>query len=190
MTEADLDIVLHLVVAADENNVIGLDGGVPWHYPEDVRQYKDRIAGHPIILGRRTFDSMKSLEDSYTVVLTSDESLAADAETVEYVTTPRAAVEAASRATASGRRGSDEDAPAERGGDGTPVAYVIGGEAVYDLFLPFAERVFLSRIHERNEGDRYFPDLGDDWTEVDREPYDGFDVIEYVQESPRSFDAL
>ncbi len=48
------DTELVLVVAADENNVIGLDGGVPWHYPEDVRQYKNRIAGHPIILGRRT----------------------------------------------------------------------------------------------------------------------------------------
>jgi len=191
MTDATPDVALHLVVAADENDVIGLDGGVPWHYPEDVRQYKDRIAGHPVVLGRRTFDSMKSLDDCYAVVLTSDESLTADAETVEYVSSPRAAVEAAARAAASDRFGTDGDAPAERDGDaGTPVVYVIGGEAVYDLFLPFAERVFLSRIHERNEGDRYFPTLGDDWTEVDREPYDGFDVIEYVQDSPRSFDDL
>lgn len=189
MTDAPFDIALHLVVAADENNVIGLDGGVPWHYPEDVRQYKARIAGHPAILGRRTFDSMKSLEECYAVVLTSDDGLTADSESVEYVTSPRAAVEAAASAAASGGFGTDateeSDADAE-----TPVAYVIGGEAVYDLLLPFAERVFLSRIHERNEGDRYFPDFGDDWTEVGREPYDGFDVIEYVQDSPRPFDDL
>jgi len=184
MTTPTTELVL--VVAADENNVIGLDGGVPWHYPEDVRQYKDRIAGHPVILGRRTFDSMDPLADCYTVVLTSDDSLSADSETVEYATTPRAAVEAAARAAASdefGGDGADES-------DSLPVTYVIGGEAVYDLFLPFAGRVFLSRIHERNEGDRYFPDLGEEWTELSRESYDGFDVIEYDQVSPRPLEGL
>ena len=94
------DTELVLVVAADENNVIGLDGGVPWNYPEDVRQYKNRIAGHPIILGRRTFESMKPIPDCYTVVLTSDDSRSADSETVEYATTPQIAVEAAARAGA------------------------------------------------------------------------------------------
>jgi len=177
---------LVLVVAADENNVIGLEGGVPWHYPEDVRQYKERIAGHPVILGRRTFESMDQLSDCYTVVLTSDDSRSADSETVEYVTSPREAVEAAARAAASEEFGGDG---AEES-DSPPVTYVIGGEAVYDLFLPFASRVFLSRIHERNEGDRYFPDLGDEWTELSRESYDGFDVIEYEQASPRPFDEL
>ncbi|WP_336339092.1 dihydrofolate reductase [Haloarcula brevis] len=180
------DTELVLVVAADENNVIGLDGGVPWHYPEDVRQYKSRIAGHPVILGRRTFDSMDPLTDCYTVVLTSDDSRSADSETVEYATTPRDAVEAAARAGATEAFGGD-DTEAD---DAPPVTYVIGGEAVYDLFLPFAGRVFLSRIHERNEGDRYFPDLGEEWTELSRESYEGFDVIEYEQASPRPLDEL
>jgi dihydrofolate reductase len=180
------DTELVLVVAADENNVIGLDGGVPWHYPEDVRQYKDRIAGHPVILGRRTFDSMDPLTDCYTVVLTSDDSRSANSETAEYATTPRIAVDAAARAGASGRFGSDDT----DGTDSPPVTYVIGGEAVYDLFLPFAGRVFLSRIHERNEGDRYFPDLGEEWTELSRKSHDGFDVIEYEQASPRPLEEL
>ncbi|RKS82590.1 dihydrofolate reductase [Haloarcula quadrata] len=180
------DTELVLVVAADENNVIGLDGGVPWHYPEDVRQYKNRIAGHPIILGRRTFESMKPIPDCYTVVLTSDDSRSADSETVEYATTPQIAVEAAARAGASGAFAGDS-----AGADSSPpVTYVIGGEAVYDLFLPFAGRVFLSRIHEHNEGDRYFPDLGAEWTELSREPHDGFDVIEYEQASPRPLDDI
>jgi len=175
------DTELVLVVAADENNVIGLDGGVPWHYPKDVRQYKDRIAGHPVILGRRTFDSMDPLTDCYTVVLTSDDSRSADSETVEYATTPQIAVEAAARAGSTEAFGGD----ATGASDSPPITYVIGGEAVYDLFLPFASRVFLSRIHERNEGDRYFPDLGEEWTELSREAHEGFDVIEYEQASPR-----
>ncbi|GCF12262.1 dihydrofolate reductase [Haloarcula mannanilytica] len=183
MTAPNTELVL--VVAADENNVIGLDGGVPWHYPEDVRQYKERIAGHPVILGRRTFESMDPLPESYTVVLTSDDSRSAESETAEYVTSPRAAVEAAARAATS--EGFDGDGVEA---SDSPVTYVIGGEAVYDLFLPFAGRVFLSRIHERNEGDRYFPDLGEEWTELSREPYEGFDVIEYEQASPRPFDDL
>ncbi|MHC3380856.1 dihydrofolate reductase [Haloarcula sp. H-GB5] len=175
------DTELVLVVAADENNVIGLDGGVPWHYPEDVRQYKDRIAGHPIILGRRTFDSMKPIPDCYTVVLTTDDSRSANSETVEYATTPQIAVEAAARAGATeGFAGDSAEAA-----NSPPITYVIGGEAVYDLFLPFTSRIFLSRIYERNEGDRYFPDLGSEWTELSREAHDGFDVIEYEQVSPR-----
>ncbi|MGB9932204.1 dihydrofolate reductase [Haloarcula amylolytica] len=180
------DTELVLVVAADENNVIGLDGGVPWHYPKDVRQYKDRIAGHPVILGRRTFDSMDPLTDCYTVVLTSDDSRSADSETVEYATTPQIAVEAAARAGSTEAFGGD----ATGASDSPPITYVIGGEAVYDLFLPFASRVFLSRIHERNEGDRYFPDLGEEWTELSREAHEGFDVIEYEQASPRPLDDL
>jgi len=177
---------IYIVVAADENNVIGLEGGVPWHYPEYVRQYKERIAGHPVILGRRTFESMDPLSDCYTVVLTSDDSRSADSETVEYVTSPKGAVEAANRAASSGW--ADDDSAG--GSDSPPATYVIGGEAVYDIYLPFADRVFLSRIHERNEGDRYFPDLGEEWTELSRESYDGFDVIEYQQASPRPFDEL
>jgi dihydrofolate reductase len=180
------DTELVLVVAADENNVIGLDGGVPWHYPKDVRQYKDRIAGHPVILGRRTFDSMDPLTDCYTVVLTSDDSRSADSETVEYATTPQIAVEAAARAGSTEAFGGDATGASES----PPITYVIGGEAVYDLFLPFASRVFLSRIHERNEGDRYFPDLGEEWTELSRESHDGYDVIEYEQASPRPLDDL
>ena len=180
------DTELVLVVAADENNVIGLDGGVPWHYPEDVRQYKERIAGHPIILGRRTFESMEPIPDCYTVVLTSDDSRSTNSKTVEYATTPRIAVDAAARAGATEAFAGDDT-----GASGSPpVTYVIGGEAVYDLFLPFAGRVFLSRIHERNEGDRYFPDLGAEWTELSRESYEGFDVIEYRQASPRPLDDL
>lgn len=186
MTVTQADIELALVVAADENNVIGLDGGVPWHYPADVTQYKERIAGHPVILGRRTFDSMDQLADCYTVVLTSDDSRTADSEAVEYVTSPRAAVEAAATAASGEWRKSETAAIA----DTEPVVYVIGGEAVYDLFLPFADRVFLSRIHEHNEGDRFFPELGEEWVEVSRDPYEGFDVIEYEQASPRPFEEL
>lgn len=177
-----LNTELVLVVAADENNVIGLDGGVPWHYPEDVRQYKQRIAGHPVILGRRTFESMDSLTHCYTVALTTDSSRSADSETVEYARTPRTAVEAAARAGASGDGTETDDSP--------PVTYVIGGESVYDLFLPFAGRIYLSRIHEHNEGDRYFPDLGEEWTELSRESHEGFDVIEHTQASPRPFSDL
>jgi len=130
---------------------------------------------------------MDPLTDCYTVVLTSDDSRSADSETVEYATTPQIAVDAAARAGATEASAGDDSAEPS---DAPPVTYVIGGEAVYDLFLPFAGRVFLSRIHERNEGDRYFPDLGEEWTELSRESHDGFDVIEYEQASPRPLDDL
>lgn len=156
---------LHLVVAAAENGVIGRDGGVPWHYPEDVAHYKSTVAGHPIVVGRRTFDSMEPLPESLNIVLTSDPALSADDEHIQYVTTKREAVDVAAAT-------------------GTDVVYVIGGQGVYESFLPHAHRVILSRIHQRPEGDRYFPTLGDEWTERARDEREGFTIVEYVRSSP------
>jgi dihydrofolate reductase len=156
---------LHIVVAAAENGVIGRDGSVPWHYPEDVAHYRSTVAGHPVIVGRRTFDSMEPLPESLNVVLTSDPDRTADHPDVRYVT------------------GVDE-AVAAAAGTGADVGYVIGGQGVYEAFLPHVRRVVLSRIHETVAGDRFFPELGDEWTEVARDEREGFSIVEYVQEDP------
>lgn len=160
---------LHIVVAATENDVIGRDGGVPWHYPEDVAHYKSTVAGHPVIVGRRTFDSMNPLPESHHVVLTSDDTRATDAAYATYVTSTREAVEVAAAT-------------------GTDVAYVIGGQGVYEAFLPHVHRVVLSRIHDTVEGDRRFPTLGAEWTERSRDDRGAFTIIEYTQRDPAPFD--
>lgn len=164
MSETPVEI--HIVVAATENDVIGKDNTVPWHYEEDVRHYKSTVAGHPVIVGRRTFDQMDPLPESRNIILTSDETKTADGNHVVYAHSMEEAVSIGEET-------------------GTDVVYVIGGQGVYEAFLPYTNRVVLSRIHDTVDGDRFFPALGEEWAEVSRDEREGFTIFEYVQEHPK-----
>jgi dihydrofolate reductase len=163
------DMELRILVAAAENGIIGNDGRVPWDVPSEFEHYQSTVAGHPAIVGRRTFDHMRPLADSLNLVLTSSDRVS-EHPNVQYVTSMAAAVGAAEKT-------------------GTDVAYVIGGQGIYEAFLPHVDRVVLSRIHGRYEGDRYFPELGPEWAEVSREDRGEFTLFEYVQPSPRPLPA-
>ncbi len=152
------------VAAVAENGVIGQDGGTPWQsIPADRQQYKERIAESPVIVGRRTFDSMRNaLPGTAQIVLSRSES-AFDVESVHH---------------ASGI----DDAVATVESLGSDHAYVIGGAGIYDLFQPVIDRMVLSRIPGEYDGDTYFPDWdADDWTLVDRTPYDSFTLEEWIR---------
>ena len=145
---------LALVVAVAENGVIGADGDIPWHHPEDLARFKRRTVGHPVIMGRRTYESIverlgEPLPERLNIVLsTSDLDLPDGAEQAESL---EAAIE---RAEATG----------------TDVAYVVGGETVYRQFLPLADRLVWTEVHDTYDGDTYFPSVDREvWTEVSRE---------------------
>jgi dihydrofolate reductase len=157
---------IRAVVAVSRTGAIGLDGSVPWEYPEDFRQYKRRVRGSPVVVGRRTFDQMDPIDDSLNLVLTSDESRAADHDRVQYVNSRAEAVSVA------------EDA----GGD---VLSVIGGGGVYRAFLPFTDRAFVSELPEPLEGDADFPYLGAGWEVAERHEFDRFTLVEHVNEHPK-----
>lgn len=160
---------LRLIAAMSENRVIGEGRSVPWHYPEDVRHYKETVAGHPVVVGRTTFESMDKLDVSLHVVMTTDESRQSDDPDVTYVTSPAAAV----------------DAAAETGDD---EAWVIGGGEVYRLFLPYADGAVLTHIHETHVGSVTFPELGPEWKERERDERDGFDIVTYEHTDPVPLD--
>lgn len=152
------------VAAVAENGVIGRDGELPWpSIPADKRQYRALIADSPVILGRRTFDSMRDdLPGTAQIVLSRSES-AFDVDSAHH---------------ASGI----DDAVATAESLGGDSAYVIGGEAIYDLFQPVVDRMVLSRVPGEYDGDTYFPDWDtDDWTVVDRTHYDEFTLEEWVR---------
>jgi dihydrofolate reductase len=152
------------VAAVAENGVIGHDGEIPWQsIPADKQQYRERIAESPVILGRRTFDSMRDdLPGTAQIVLSRSES-AFD-------------VESAHRASGI------DDAVATVESLGSDHAYVIGGAGISDLFQPVIDRMVVSRIPGEYDGDTYFPDWDtDDWTLVDRTPYDSFTLEEWVR---------
>lgn len=153
------------IAAVAANGVIGRDGELPWQsIPADKRQYRERIADSPVILGRRTFDSMRDdLPGTAQIVLSRSES----------------AFGVGSAHHASGI----DDAVATVESLGSDHAYVIGGAGIYDLFQPVINRMVLSRIPGEYEGDTYFPDWDtDEWTVIDRTSYDEFTLEEWVRE--------
>jgi dihydrofolate reductase len=152
------------VAAVAENGVLGRDGELPWpSIPADKRQYRERIADHPVVLGRVTFESMlDDLPGSAQIVLSRSES-AFDVETAHH---------------ASGV----DDAVAIAESMGADRAYVIGGGGIYELFQPVVDRMVLSRVHGEYEGDASFPewDTGE-WELVDTEVYDRFTLEEWTR---------
>ena len=161
-------VALTLVAGVARTGAIGDGETIPWYYEADERQYKDRVSGHPVVVGRKTHDGMSRIEGTHPVVITR--SPPEDGEpNRSYVSTVPEAVEAV---TARDERG-----------------YVLGGQSIYSLFLPYADRAFVSELPEFENGSRVFPYLGTDWQVVDRHEYAQFDVIEYEQPSPRPLEA-
>ena len=152
----DADIVL--VAAVAENGVIGADGEMPWHYPRDLARFKRLTTGHPVVLGRLTYESIAEriggpLPDRPSVVLTTG-----DPELPEGAVAAGGIEEATERARA---------IAADRGVD---TIYVIGGATVYEAFLPVADRMVLTEVPERPDGDTRFPAWEPEaWMETDRE---------------------
>ena len=135
-----------LVVARADNGVIGRGGGLPWRIPADLKRFKALTLGTPMIMGRRTFDSLPGLLPGRRhIVLTRDPVWRADGAEVAH--TPDAALALA--------------------GDGA--VSVIGGADVFALFLPHASRIELTEVHADIDGDTVMPDpRGPDWIETAR----------------------
>jgi len=140
---------ISLVVAASTNDVIGRDGELPWRISEDLKPFKKITMGHPIIMGRKTFESIgRALPGRRNIVLTTRADY--DAEGCVVVNSPAAALQAA---------------------DAAEEVMVIGGGEVYALFLPMAERIFLTRVEADVVGDAFFPmPAPAEWTLVSDEP--------------------
>ena len=149
-----LEIVL--VVARADNGVIGRDGALPWRLPADLRRFKAMTVGKPIVMGRKTFDSIgRPLPGRHNIVLTRQ----ADWR-VEGVTVVPNLAEAIAAA------GLDPRARAD-------ALMVIGGADVYAQALPLASRVELTEVHVDAEGDTRLPDFGAElWREVARERHE------------------
>lgn len=152
------------VAAVAENGVIGADGGLPWPaIPADRRQYRARVASHPTILGRRTFESMREDPPGSAQVVLSRTERDASVETAQYVA------------------GADE-ALAAVDALGADRASVLGGAAIYDLFQPVVTEMVLSRVPGAYPGDARFPDWDRDaWTLRERTDADGFTLERWVR---------
>lgn len=139
---------LAIVVATDEQRVIGRDGDLPWRLPADLRHFKELTMGHPIIMGRKTFESIgKPLPGRHNIVLSRRKDFDAGAATVV------SSIEEACQCV--------EQSGARR-------AFVIGGESLFRRLLPEVERLYLTVVRGSYGGDTFFPAFdGDQWEVVD-----------------------
>jgi dihydrofolate reductase len=152
-------MTLTLVVAAATNGVIGRDGGLPWPPTGDQRYFKALTMGHPMVMGRRTYESIgRPLPGRTTLVVTRDPGWTADGVVVCH------SVDDALAAAAS----LDEE------------VFVVGGAQVYAATLSRADRLVVTWVDQEPEGDTMLPPVDwSQWRETGRETHDGFAIVTY-----------
>jgi dihydrofolate reductase len=140
---------LTLIVALDAQRGIGIDNKLPWHLPEDLAHFKRQTSGHPIIMGRKTFDSIgRALPNRRNIVVTRNPAWRHDS--VEAVTSLEAAIALAGEAP----------------------AFIIGGAQIFATALPLAQRLIVTDIAHSFDCDTFFPVLEHgSWTETAREQH-------------------
>ena len=155
-----------IVAAIARNGVIGVDGGLPWHLPEDLKRFKALTIGHVLVMGRRTYESIgRPLPGRTTVVVTRRHDWSAGADEVIRASDVPGALELASEI--------DDE------------VFVVGGGQVYEEALPLADRLELTFVAAEPEGDTVFPNVNwSEWREVRREPGDGVEYVTY-ERAPR-----
>jgi dihydrofolate reductase len=146
-------VTLTVVAAVARNGVIGREGGIPWHLPEDLARFRARTTGHPVVMGRRTWDSLperfRPLPERRNVVVTRDPAWSADG---------------------AERAGSLAEALSLVRGSAS--IFAIGGAMLYADALPLADELELTELDADVEGDTLFPEWDRDaFEEVSREPH-------------------
>lgn len=150
---------LWIIVAHDKNGVIGKNNELPWNLPEDLKYFKKKTTNYPIIMGRKTFESIgKPLPNRENIILTRDENYA-----VENCKVINSIQKLLFR---------------------SDVGFVIGGSEIFNQFLPFVDKLFITRIDHEFEGDTYFQNYNNnnEWKLVssvkgikdEKNPYDYF----------------
>jgi dihydrofolate reductase len=142
--------VLKILVAFDENRVIGKNNTLIWHLPADLKRFKALTTGHVIIMGRKTFESIgKPLPNRTTIVISRQSDLQ-----IEGVIITHSVEEAILKAKSVTR----ED------------IFIVGGAEIYALSLPLADQILVTQLHDIFEGDAFFPEIPlDTWVVSERE---------------------
>ena len=142
--------MLSIIVAKAQNNIIGKDNKLLWHIPEDLKRFKDITTGHTIIMGRKTFESLgRILPNRKHIVFTQNPDFKVNDENVKIVHSMLEIQEYIEN--------KEEN-------------FVIGGAMIYNLLMPYANKMYITEIHKDFEGDTVFPKINlDIWEEVSRE---------------------
>lgn len=168
-------MTISFILAMDEQRGIGVDNRLPWRLPADTAFFKATTMGHPVLMGRKTYESIgKPLPGRTNIVLTRDRDYQAPGCTVVH-----SVEELLAFAKASDGAGNGEESE----------IFVIGGAEIYRLLMPVADRMYITEIAHTFPADTFFPEFGSEWQEVRRvrgvkdeaNPYD-YDFVVYERE--------
>lgn len=153
--------MISIIVATDNNRVIGGVNGaneMPWHISEDLKRFKRITSGHPVIMGRRTYESLgRPLPNRTNVVVTRDPNLKIDGVTI---------VDSIEKAI--------ELFPKEE------EIFIIGGGTIYAQTIDIADKLYITHVDQANDGETLFPIIDTSiWKETFREEHDGFAFVDY-----------
>ena len=159
---------ISIIAAVAKNNVIGINNDLPWNIPEDLRNFKKLTFGNPIVMGRKTFDSIgKPLPGRRNIVISRNTAL--KIENCEIANSLDAAIRIAKS------QNPDE-------------VFIIGGAQIYEQAMQFADRLYLTEINQDVKGDAFFPNFsGKKWKEIRRRQNTTAPLLEKTQNenSPR-----
>ncbi len=151
---------LTAIVAMTPERIIGKDTALPWRLPEDLKMFKCMTSGHPIVMGRKTWDSLgkyKPLPNRQNIVLTRNENWQDEGADVIYSPESLKTLDL-----------QDEH------------VFVIGGAQIYELFLPLLDELIVSYVYEKHEGDTKFPYFSEHFTEYEViKKFDNFEVRKF-----------
>ena len=153
-------MIVSAIVALSKNKVIGLNNSLPWHIPQDLKHFRQITTGHPVIMGRKTFESIgRVLPNRENVIISRQEGF--KVEGARRVASPEAALALF--------RDRDEE------------VFFIGGAEIYRSIFPQVQRLYLTQIHQEIRGDSYFPDFDrDDFVEVSRTDHPGEPSFSFI----------
>jgi dihydrofolate reductase len=131
--------VLKILVAFDENRVIGKNNALIWHLPADLKRFKALTTGHVIIMGRKTFESIgRPLPNRTTIVISRQQDLQIDGVILTH---------------------SVEEAILKAKSISRDDIFIVGGAEIYQLSLPLADQILVTQLHDIFEGDAFFPEI-------------------------------
>ncbi len=151
--------MINIIVAVAENGVIGCHNRLIWHISEDLKRFKALTTGHPIIMGRKTYDSIgRPLPGRQNIVISRNPEL--KIEGCDVVGSLSEAIEIA--------QGEEK--------------FVIGGGEIYRQALPLCDRLYLTKVEQSPEGDTFFPEIdSSEWRECARDQREGYSFIDYTR---------
>ncbi len=137
-----MNTIISLIVAAGTNNAIGKDNQLLWHLPQDLKFFKNTTWAMPVIMGRKTFESVgrKALPGRLNIILSKQANGIAETDLLKTAKTPDEALQIATDF-------------------GTKEIFIAGGAQIYQLFFPMAQRIYMTRVETVPEADTFFPEF-------------------------------